>query len=77
MVADLRLAIADLTAAVKSMATAARLKEIAGVVPAIASFPDGCRFNPRCANATDICRTVVPTAEFLDAGGLVRCHHHA
>ena len=31
--------------------------EIAGVVPAIANFPDGCRFNPRCAQATEICRT--------------------
>ena len=54
-----------------------RLKEIAGVVPAISHFPDGCRFNPRCTQATDICRTVVPTADFLEAGGLVRCHHHA
>ncbi len=26
-----------------------RLQEIRGVVPAITSFPDGCRFNPRCA----------------------------
>ena len=32
-------------------------QEIAGVVPAITNFPDGCRFNPRCAQATDICRT--------------------
>lgn len=54
-----------------------RLKEIAGVVPAITNFPDGCRFNPRCANATDICRRVAPTADFLETGGLVRCHHHA
>ena len=28
-----------------------RLQEIAGVVPAITEFPDGCRFNPRCAQA--------------------------
>ena len=35
-----------------------RLQEIAGVVPAIADFPDGCRFNPRCARATEICRTI-------------------
>jgi len=54
-----------------------RLQEIAGVVPAITNFPDGCRFNPRCAQATDICRTIAPTADFLEAGGLVRCHHHA
>jgi peptide/nickel transport system ATP-binding protein len=54
-----------------------RLKEIAGVVPAIADFPDGCRFNPRCRLATDICRTTAPGTTLLDAGGLVRCHHHA
>jgi peptide/nickel transport system ATP-binding protein len=54
-----------------------RLQEIAGVVPAIADFPDGCRFNPRCARATDICRTTAPEVTLLGAGGLVRCHHHA
>jgi peptide/nickel transport system ATP-binding protein len=54
-----------------------RLTEIAGVVPAIANFPDGCRFNPRCAKATDICRTTAPETTWLGADGLVRCHHHA
>jgi len=54
-----------------------RLQEIAGVVPAITNFPDGCRFNPRCAQATDICRTTAPETTLLGAGGLVRCHHHA
>ncbi|RTE92390.1 MULTISPECIES: ABC transporter ATP-binding protein [Bradyrhizobium] len=54
-----------------------RLQEIAGVVPAITNFPEGCRFNPRCAQATEICRTVVPATDLLGAGGLVRCHHHA
>ena len=54
-----------------------RLTEIAGVVPAIANFPDGCRFNPRCVKATEICRTTVPETTLLGAGGLVRCHHHA
>jgi peptide/nickel transport system ATP-binding protein len=54
-----------------------RLQEIAGVVPAITAFPDGCRFNPRCPKATDICRTTAPETTWLEAGGLVRCHHHA
>jgi peptide/nickel transport system ATP-binding protein len=53
-----------------------RLQEIKGVVPAIARYPDGCRFNPRCPTATDICRTIEPFAELLAVGGLVRCHHH-
>src|SRR3954465_9914289 len=30
-----------------------RLREIAGVVPSIQAYPAGCRFNPRCAAATD------------------------
>jgi peptide/nickel transport system ATP-binding protein len=53
-----------------------RLQEIKGVVPAIAHFPTGCRFNPRCPDSTDICRLVEPAEESLEAGGLVRCHHH-
>jgi peptide/nickel transport system ATP-binding protein len=53
-----------------------RLREIAGVVPSIAAYPPGCRFNPRCPSVTDICRTVAPDITSLPAGGLVRCHHH-
>jgi peptide/nickel transport system ATP-binding protein len=54
-----------------------RLREIAGVVPSIASYPGGCRFNPRCPASTEICRTVAPEITPLPAGGLVRCYHHA
>src|SRR4051812_1434065 len=53
-----------------------RLKEISGVVPAIANFPEGCRFNPRCAQATEICRTAPPETTLLGESGLVRCYHH-
>jgi len=53
-----------------------RLQEITGVVPSIASYPAGCRFNPRCAAVTDICREVSPEVTPLPADGLVRCHHH-
>jgi peptide/nickel transport system ATP-binding protein len=28
-----------------------------GVVPSIAAYPSGCRFNPRCPSVTDICRS--------------------
>jgi len=54
-----------------------RLAEIAGVVPSVADFPPGCRFNPRCKAATDICRDINPEVTFLPHDGLVRCHHHA
>ena len=53
-----------------------KLAEIAGTVPAIAAYPKGCRFNPRCGLATDICRVEDPAATPLPGGGLVRCHHH-
>src|SRR5476649_1597670 len=35
-----------------------RLQEIAGVVPSIAAYPPGCRFNPRCVAATAVCTQV-------------------
>jgi peptide/nickel transport system ATP-binding protein len=53
-----------------------RLMEIAGVVPAVASFPAGCRFNPRCRAATDICVAEDPAVTLLPHNGSVRCHHH-
>ncbi|MCB5176492.1 ABC transporter ATP-binding protein [Microvirga lenta] len=53
-----------------------RLKEISGVVPPVAAFPTGCRFNPRCYAASDICRANDPAATPLNSGGFVRCHHH-
>ena len=54
-----------------------RLAEIPGVVPGVADFPQGCRFNPRCGRATEICRSVDPPPEPLPPEGVVRCHHHA
>lgn len=53
-----------------------RLQEIEGVVPSIAMFPAGCRFQPRCDKSTDICVTVSPQKSELDHEGSVRCHHH-
>jgi peptide/nickel transport system ATP-binding protein len=53
-----------------------RLREISGVVPSIAAYPGGCRFNPRCPAVTDICRSTAPDITPLPADGLVRCHHH-
>jgi peptide/nickel transport system ATP-binding protein len=57
-----------------------RLREISGVVPSIQAYPPGCRFNPRCPRATDVCLSVPPDITPLPAAGpgeaLVRCHHH-
>jgi peptide/nickel transport system ATP-binding protein len=56
-----------------------RLREIAGVVPSIQAYPPGCRFNPRCPAATDVCLDVAPDVTPLGDGAgraFVRCHHH-
>jgi peptide/nickel transport system ATP-binding protein len=64
-----------------------RLQEIDGVVPSISAFPKGCRFQPRCERATDICLSKVPpqtalehmivkTADAETKRGFVRCYHH-
>jgi peptide/nickel transport system ATP-binding protein len=53
-----------------------RLREIAGVVPSIQAYPTGCRFNPRCPRASDVCLTTPPAITPLPADSLVRCHHH-
>ncbi|MBD2751147.1 ABC transporter ATP-binding protein [Microvirga sp. BT688] len=53
-----------------------RLKEIAGVVPPVSAFPEGCRFNPRCYASTERCRAEDPGVTALGDGSFVRCHHH-
>src|SRR5262249_4444099 len=53
-----------------------RPQESAGVVPATTAFPSGCRFSPRCTQATDVCRLEDPPPTSLTGDGLVRCHHH-
>jgi peptide/nickel transport system ATP-binding protein/oligopeptide transport system ATP-binding protein len=49
-----------------------RLEAIPGTVPALTSLPQGCRFHPRCAYATDACAAAVPTLEAAD-GHFIRC----
>jgi len=59
-----------------------RLQEIAGVVPSIAAFPDGCRFAPRCTRASEACqhtppgKTPLTAGDTADATNFVRCFHH-
>lgn len=50
-----------------------RLEAIPGTVPALTSLPPGCRFHPRCAYATDICKTTVPALEAAGDGHFIRC----
>jgi peptide/nickel transport system permease protein len=51
------------------------LAAIPGRAPDPARFPTGCAFAPRCALATDQCRTEEPLLETDDAGRRVACWH--
>jgi len=50
-----------------------KLKSIPGAPPRLIMPPEGCRFEPRCEHAMDICQTVDPSVVEQD-GHLVACH---
>ncbi len=51
-----------------------RLEVIEGSVPNLIRPPSGCRFNPRCPYAMDICRAEKPPIVEFKAGHNVSCH---
>jgi len=53
----------------------ARLNEIKGLVPSLFNLPPGCSFAPRCAKATEKCRTISPPLEPHRPGHLIACWH--
>jgi len=50
-----------------------RLPSIPGMVPPLHDLPQGCAFHPRCAAASDRCRTAMP--ELRGDGAQVACWH--
>ena len=48
---------------------------IPGSIPNLMIPPTGCRFNTRCALATDICRSTKPMLRELAPAHRVACHH--
>ncbi|MGO4406250.1 ABC transporter ATP-binding protein [Bosea sp. RAF48] len=48
---------------------------IPGGVPSPLNAPNGCRFNPRCPRATDVCHDSRPTLIAEPNGHAVACHH--
>ena len=50
-----------------------RLHVIYGTVPLLHQIPQGCRFAPRCPNATDACRAEMPPMLDMENGQRVRC----
>lgn len=53
------------------------LLSIEGTPPGLASIPQGCAFNPRCAFATGLCRATQPRNETIAVDRLVACHNRA
>ncbi|GAA4824940.1 ABC transporter ATP-binding protein [Nocardioides caeni] len=50
------------------------LYAIKGLPPSLLRMPDGCKFNPRCSRAQDICRTDDPELREVVPGRWSRCH---
>ncbi|ADL07389.1 ABC transporter ATP-binding protein [Thermosediminibacter oceani] len=50
-----------------------RLHVIEGTVPNPLNMPPGCRFNPRCPEAADVCRKKSPALLEMGNGRRVRC----
>jgi peptide/nickel transport system ATP-binding protein len=57
----------------ESEASADRLQEIPGMVPALTDLPQGCAFAPRCAHAQDRCRAQYPPYEEKRPGHWAAC----
>lgn len=51
----------------------ARLNVVDGNVPNLLNLPPGCRFNPRCPSAMDICRESAPLLKELRGHRQARC----
>lgn len=55
-----------------------RMAGIPGNTPSPLDWPDGCRFHPRCPQATEICRQQLPDLLETSPGHWVACHlYHA
>lgn len=50
-----------------------RLSPVAGLMPDPSKLPKGCKFNPRCPEAMEICRVEAP-GYYMDKNHGIRCH---
>lgn len=48
-----------------------------GEPPDASAYPPGCRFHPRCPEAIQICREVIPELTVISRGHLAACHRTA
>lgn len=51
-----------------------RMTSIPGMPPNLLAPPSGCRFNPRCKYAMDICKEEQPSFEQIEENHWVACH---
>jgi len=52
-----------------------KLNPIPGSPPNLTALPQGCRFSPRCALATDLCRQTPPDLVEVGENHLAACHY--
>jgi peptide/nickel transport system ATP-binding protein len=52
-----------------------RLETIPGTVPSLIDPPKGCRFHPRCLEASEMCRSSVPELKEVENMHYVACHN--
>ena len=64
-----------MSVAAKNRSGRLRLNEIPGMVPSLYDLPRGCAFAPRCAHASDRCRSEYPVLAQERPGHLVACWH--
>lgn len=48
---------------------------LTGEVTSLRDRPKGCEFHPRCARASEVCRSIVPRAATRGRDHSYRCHH--
>jgi oligopeptide/dipeptide ABC transporter ATP-binding protein len=65
---------AALLAAVPRLDMRKTLRVIPGNIPNLIEPPKGCRFNPRCEYAKEICEKMVPVLEEIEPEHFVACH---
>lgn len=50
-----------------------RLRPIDGLMPDPTDLPSGCRFHPRCPQATEVCSNLAPS-DFASGTHMIKCH---
>jgi oligopeptide/dipeptide ABC transporter ATP-binding protein len=58
---------------IPKLGTKEKLYAVPGQPPDLSALPSGCSFHPRCAQATERCRTEEPQVHRNGSGGMARC----